>query len=83
MFQYRAQLAIRDDPKNPEYDPAYIVPTEIGLIAEHLIEHNLGAFVFYELDGKTPRGINYDMFGAIAPLVVLSDHETRLKGAGL
>jgi hypothetical protein len=83
VFQYRGQVAIRDDPDNDEYDPDYVVPWEIGLMAEHLIEHNMACFVFWDPDGVTPRGINYDLFGAIAPLVVLADQERRLRAAGL
>jgi len=77
LFQYKGQVAIKTDPKNAAYDPAYVVPWEIGLMAEHLIAHNMGCFVFYHDDG-TPKGINYDLFGAIAPLVVLADQEARL-----
>jgi len=83
MFQYKAQLAIRDDPTNEQYDPDYVVPWEIGLMAEHLIAHKMSCFVFWDEDGVTPRGINYDLFGAIAPLVVLADQEARLVAAGL
>lgn len=79
VFQYKSQLAIRDDPENPYYDPTYEPSWEIGLMAEHLIEHKMGCFVFFEEDGVTPKGINYDLFGAIAPLVVLADQEARLK----
>lgn len=79
VFQYKSQLAIRDDPENPYYDPTYEPSWEIGLMAEHLIEHKMACFVFFEEDGVTPKGINYDLFGAIAPLVVLADQEARLK----
>jgi hypothetical protein len=78
IFQYKAQLAIRDDPENAFYDPGYGPSWEIGLMAEHLIAHNMACFVFFEEDGETPKGINYDLFGAIAPLVVLADQERRL-----
>ena len=77
VFEYKAQIAIRDDPENPQYDPTYVVPTEIGLIAETLVEHGLELFVFWNEDGS-PRGINYDLFGAVALLVVAQDHEARL-----
>jgi len=83
MFQYKAQLAIREDPENEQYNPDYKVPWEIGLMAEHLIAHNMSCFVFWDEDGVTPRGINYDLFGAIAPLVVLADQEARLVAAGI
>ena len=83
VFQYKSQLAIRDDPENPYFDPGYVIPWEIGLMAEHLIAHNMGCFVFYEEDGITAKGINYDLFGAIAPLVVLADQEARLRASGI
>ena len=83
VFQYRGQIAIRDDPENAQHDPDYTVPWEIGLMAEHLIANSMGCFVFWEDDGVTPKGINYDLFGAIAPLVVLADQERRLNAAGL
>jgi hypothetical protein len=72
MFQYKAQVAIREDPEHPNYDPAYVVPWEVGLMAEDLIAHNMACFVFWNEDG-TPRGINYDLFGAVAPLVVFAE----------
>jgi hypothetical protein len=78
VFQYKSQLAIRDDPENAFYDPTYVAAWEIGLMAEELIEHNRSMFVFFEEDGVTPKGINYDLFGAIAPLVVLADIAARL-----
>jgi hypothetical protein len=83
VFQYKSQLAIRDDPENTFYDPAYVAAWEIGLMAEELIAHNMSMFVFFEEDEVTPKGINYDLFGAIAPLVVLADLNERLERAGL
>lgn len=78
VFHYKAQVAIRDDPENPNYDPTYEVPWDIGLIAEHLVTHGLELFVFFEDDGVTPAGINYDMFAAVALLVVVRDQQTQL-----
>ncbi|GLU88963.1 hypothetical protein [Agromyces sp. NBRC 114283] len=83
MYQYRAQMAIRDDAENPYYDPDYVVPWEIGLMAEHLIAHNMECFVVLQDDGVTPKTIDYMLFGAIAPLVVLADMESRLRSAGI
>lgn len=79
VFQYKAQIEIRTDPENEWYDPAYVPTWEIGLMAEHLVTAGLGAFVFYEEDGTTPKGINYDLFGAVAGLVVGRNHEDRLQ----
>lgn len=69
VFQYKAQADIRDNPENPHYDPSYVVPDEIGLIAEDLVEAGLGAFVFRDENGE-PAGIDYAMFGAICSLVL-------------
>lgn len=77
IYHYRAQIDIRDNPDNPFHDPEYVVPWEVGLMAEHLIDNNLGLFVVYEPDG-TPAGINYDLFGAVASLVIGRDHEARI-----
>lgn len=78
VFHYRAQLDIRDNPENPYYDPNYTPAWDIGMMAEHLIEHNLGIFVLLNEDGSA-RTIHYDLFGAIAALVVGRDHEERLR----
>lgn len=78
MFQYQAQAEIRDDPANAYYDPNYVVPTELGMIAEELVDAGLGLLVFYENDGVTPRGIHYELFGAIAALVIGRAHEERI-----
>ena len=69
VFEYRAQADIRDNPENPQYDPSYVVPLEVGLIAEDLIEAGLGAFVFEDENGR-PAGIDYATFGAICSLVL-------------
>lgn len=78
VFHYRAQVAIRDDPQHPSYDPTYQVPWDIGLIAEELIAHGLELFVFFEDDMQTPAGINYDIFAAVALLVVARDQQSQL-----
>lgn len=69
VFEYRAQADIRDNPDNPHYDPTYVVPMEVGLIAEDLIDVGLGAFVFMD-DAGEPAGIDYATFGAICALVL-------------
>lgn len=69
VFEYRAQADIRDNPENPQHDPNYVVPLEVGLIAEDLIEAGLGAFVFEDDEGR-PAGIDYATFGAICSLVL-------------
>ncbi|MGV8852335.1 MAG: hypothetical protein ACOH1M_07200 [Rhodoglobus sp.] len=83
VFEYIGQVAIRDDPENPHYDPNYIVPTELGFIAEWLVELGLSEFVFYEEDGVTPAGIHYAEFAAVAAVVIGRDLDARLRAAGL
>lgn len=82
VYEYIGQVAIRDDPDNPGYDPGYAVPTEIGLIAEHLIERNMSMFVVFNEDG-TAKTIDYPLFGAVANLVAVRDLDQRLAAAGL
>jgi len=82
VYEYIGQVAIRDDPQNPEHDPEYPVPSEIGLIAEHLIARNMGVFVVFNEDG-TAKTIDYPLFGAVANLVAVRDLDSRLKAAGL
>lgn len=77
VFWYRGQLDIRDNPDNPAYNPEHQVPDEIGLIAEELIAAGLEIFVVVDDDG-TPRGVHYELFGAVAALVVGADHEARI-----
>lgn len=78
LFQYKAQLAIRDDPENPYYDPDYEPTMEVGLMAEHLVEAGLGAFVLYDSDGL-PANIDYAAFGAVAAIVIARDLDQRLS----
>lgn len=78
IYEYLGQLAIRDDSENPYYDPDYVVPLEVGHIAQWLVENNLPEFVFYEEDGVTPAGINYAEFAAVGFVVVGRDHEERI-----
>lgn len=82
VYEYIGQVAIRDDPDNPEYDPKYDVPMEIGLVAEHLIAHNMSIFVVFNEDGS-PKTIDYATFGAVAALVAARDLNARLMKAGL
>jgi hypothetical protein len=78
VFEYIGQVDIRDNPQNAYYDPNYVVPLEIGMMAEHLIEAGLELFVIYEADGTTPANIDYAAFGAVATLVIGRDHEQRI-----
>lgn len=77
VFEYLGQIDIRDNPENPNYDPTYIVPHELGHIAELLVENGCGEFVFTHEDG-TPAGINYAEFAAVGFVVVGRDHEARI-----
>jgi hypothetical protein len=77
VFEYIGQVDIRDNPSNPNYDPHYIVPLEIGLVAEHLIEAGLSLYVQFNEAGE-PMNIDYATFGAHAALVIGRDHETRI-----
>lgn len=56
-------------------------PWEFGLMAEDVVKVAPWA-CFYEEDGVTVRGINYDRL-IVAAINVLQDHEARLKAAGL
>jgi hypothetical protein len=56
-------------------------PWELGLIAEDVVEVAPWA-CFYEEDGVTVKGINYDRL-VVALLNVVQDHEQRLTAAGL
>lgn len=78
MFRYIAQVEIRNDPNNPNYDPTYPVPWEVGFMAEHFLANNLDLFVWFNEDG-TPGGIHYAEFGAVAAVVLAMDHEKRLE----
>lgn len=95
VYEYRGQVAIRDDKRHPSYDPNYIVPLEIGYLAELLIKHGLGIFVVMK-DGH-PIGIDYASFAAVGMTVIgreLAMHargqqariealEARIEAAGL
>lgn len=78
VFHYIGQLDIRDNPLNPQYDPSYTVPLEVGHLAELLIVNNLGAFVFFDEDGS-PAGINMAEFAAVGFVIVGRDHDARLR----
>lgn len=64
-FNYRAEIAKRDDPSNPEYDPSYHVALEFGAIAEELHALGLWQVVIYE-DHQKPVGIHYELLGLLA-----------------
>lgn len=83
VFQYVGQLDIRDNPDNPNHDPEYVVPWDVGFIAEQLVSSGLQDFVVFDVDGVTPLTVDYAGFGAVASLVVLQDHEARLRAAGI
>jgi len=78
IFAYKAQIDIRDNPENEFYDPDYVVPDEVGLFAENLINNKLEAFVIFDSDGITPTGVDYANFGAVANLVAVRDLHERL-----
>lgn len=85
VWEYIGQVDIRDNPKNEGYNPDYIVPLEIGLLAQWLVKRNMGIFVIFHEDGVTPKSINYPLFGAVANLVAVRDLNERvrfLEGAG-
>ena len=66
LFDYRAEVAKRDDPESPEYvGPDYVVHREFGAIAEDLHDLGLGVVVDYDENGE-PRGIIYPMVGLLA-----------------
>lgn len=78
VFHYIGQLDIRDNPSNPNYDPDYDVPLEVGHLAELLVANGLGEFVFRNEDGS-PAGINMAEFAAVGFVIVGRDHEARLR----
>lgn len=78
VWEYIAQLDIRDNPENPYYDSSYEVPTETGHLAELLIANGLSEFVFTDPDG-TPAGINYAEFAAVGFVIVGRAHDQELR----
>jgi hypothetical protein len=76
IYQYRAQIAIRDNPESEDYNPLYIVPTDVGFMAEHLIERGLALFVIFR-EG-VPVTIDYALLGAVASIVIGQEHERKL-----
>lgn len=77
VWEYLSQIDIRDNPENPYYDPEYVVPVEVGLLAELLIANGLPEFVFFH-DGE-PAGIYMAEFAAVGFVIVGRDHEARLR----
>lgn len=78
VFAYIAQKDIRDNPDNPNFDPEYRVPVEVGLVAEWLVDAGLDLYVLRDLDGE-PKNIDYATFAAHAALVIGRDHDQRLR----
>ena len=76
VYEYRGQVSIRDDKRNPHYDPSYVVPLEIGYLAELLIKNGLHAFV--TLKDGVPIGIDYAAFAAVGMTVIGREMDTRL-----
>jgi len=65
-FNYKAEIAKRDDPKSPEYvGPKYHVALEVGGIAEELHDLGLWPVVIYK-DHWKPIGIHYELLGLLA-----------------
>lgn len=65
-FNYRAEVAKRDDPDYPEYEgPEYHVALEFGLIAEEAHDLGLWQVVIYK-DHWKPIGIHYELLGLLA-----------------
>lgn len=77
VFEYIGQVDIRDNPENSNYNPDYVVPLEVGLVAEHLIAVGLSLYVQFSELGD-PVNIDYATFGAHAALVIGQDHEARI-----
>lgn len=65
-YNYRAEIAKRDDPDSPEYvGPDYHVAEELGTIAEELHELGLWQAVEYE-DHVKPVGVHDHLLGHLA-----------------
>jgi hypothetical protein len=76
LYEYKDQVAVRDDPDSEYYNPIYDVPQEVGYMAEHLIENGLQTFVTMR-DGE-PIGIDYAAFGAVGMNVIGRAHDREL-----
>lgn len=63
-YVYKAELAKRDDPENPNYDPDYKVHLEYGHIAQWLHDAGLWQAVVYE-DGE-PIAIHDNVLAGFA-----------------
>lgn len=75
-FEYKAQhawkqIAAELPEDDPRYNPDYRVPTELGLIAEELVEAGHGDSVFFAENGS-PEGIEYSML--VVPLLATARH---------
>ncbi|WP_339619853.1 hypothetical protein [uncultured Salinibacterium sp.] len=76
LYEYKDQVAMRDDPDSEYYNPAYDIPQEVGYMAEHLIENGLKQFV--TIRDEQPIGIDYAAFGAVGMTVIGRAHEREL-----
>jgi hypothetical protein len=88
VYEYRGQVSIRDDKRNPNYDPNYQVPLDIGYLAELLIRNGLGIFV--TMKDTVPIGIDYAAFASAGMTIIgremdarLTSIESRLDAGGL
>lgn len=88
-YVYKAELAKRDDPENPHYDPNYKVHLEYGHIAQWLHEAGLWQAVVYE-DGE-PIAVHDNVLAGFAIRAAkfvwgehqkLADRVTALEGQG-
>lgn len=82
-YNYKAEIAKRDDPSSPEYvGPDYQVHDEIGMIAERLHEAGLWEFVVYERDVVWKEQVVSDADGAESMIQVYAGDTLRLSDHG-
>lgn len=82
-YNYKAEIAKRDDPKSPEYiGPDYQVHTELGMIAERLHEAGLWEFVVYERDIVMKAQTVVDEEGIESTVEVYAGDTLRLDADG-
>jgi len=82
-YNYRAEIAKRDDPEAPGYiGPDYKVHRELGMIAERLHEAGLWEFVVYERDVTTKDQVTVDDEGNETVTQVYAGDTLRLNADG-